>query len=131
MASSRRKSAAIALAVVGIAGLSLASAAQLNVNSSALGAGTTVVASCDDAVDVDFTTAYATGSYQASAITVSDIADTCEGQLIRVTVTAGSTVVVSDVVASKTIADGETSVTFPFAAQAAKDIDGVSIVIAG
>ena len=58
MASARRKSAALALAVVGVAGLSLASAATLNVNSQTLGAGTTIVASCDDAVDVAFTSSY-------------------------------------------------------------------------
>ena len=53
-----RKSAAIALAVVGVAGLSLASAAQLTVNSSSLGAGTSVVASCDDAITVGYSTIY-------------------------------------------------------------------------
>ena len=39
MANNRRKSAAIALAVIGIAGLSLASASQLTVNSNDLHAG--------------------------------------------------------------------------------------------
>lgn len=131
MASSRRKSAAIALAVVGIAGLSLASAATLNINASALGAGTEVVASCDaDGVKVGFTTVYATAGYQANAITVSGIdAVTCLNQQIRVTVADGSTVVLAD--ATDVIGAGETSLTFPFTAYDAEGIDSVSIVIAG
>jgi len=55
MASTRRKSAAIALAVVGIAGLSLAAAAQLTVSSATLGAGSVVVTSCDSAVSLTYT----------------------------------------------------------------------------
>jgi len=56
MASTRRKSAAIALAVIGVAGLSLAAAAQLNINSTTLAAGTTLVAACDtDGIAVDYT----------------------------------------------------------------------------
>ena len=55
-----RKSAAIALAVVGVAGLSLASAAQLTINNSSLGAGTSVVAPCDKTgITVGYTNTYA------------------------------------------------------------------------
>src|SRR5659263_248485 len=39
-----RKSLAVALAIVGVAGLSMASAAQLNVTSDTVAAGTSVVA---------------------------------------------------------------------------------------
>ena len=52
MASTRRKSAAIALAVVGIAGLSLASAATLNVTAGTIQAGTDDQANCQAAVAV-------------------------------------------------------------------------------
>jgi len=55
MASTRRKAAAAGLAVIGIAGLSLAAAAQLTVNTSQLAAGSTIVTGCDTSVDVDYT----------------------------------------------------------------------------
>ena len=55
MANNRRKSAAIALAVIGIAGLSLASASTLTVNSSSIAAGTVAVTGCDTAVNVGYT----------------------------------------------------------------------------
>ena len=56
MASTRRKSAAIAIAIIGVAGLSLAAAATLNINSNSLAAGSTLVAACDtDSIAVDYT----------------------------------------------------------------------------
>lgn len=55
MASTRRKAAAAGLAVIGIAGLSLAAAAQLTVNTSQLAAGSAIVTGCDTSVDVDYT----------------------------------------------------------------------------
>lgn len=132
MASTRRKSAAIALAVVGIAGLSLASAATLTVNAGSLGAGTTTLdAACDAAVDADFTTVFnaTTGAYDVDSLTVSGIDDTaCAGQTIRVTVTdtTTSTIVLDD--ASTTV----TAASLPFAldsdAPAADDFD-IAIVI--
>ncbi|WP_149203798.1 hypothetical protein [Actinotalea subterranea] len=92
MASTRRKSAAIALAVVGIAGLSLASAAQLTVNTSTLQAGKVAVGKCDDnGVKVDYTSAFAAGSYNATGLSVTDIAAACDGGTIKVTVIAGGT----------------------------------------
>jgi hypothetical protein len=95
MASSKnRKAAALALAVVGVAGLSIASAAQLNVGSAQLGAGQSVVASCQpgtaaaDAIKVSFDTAYASGAkaYNASAMTLSNINAACAGQNYKVNV---------------------------------------------
>src|SRR5665647_1888349 len=80
--SKGRKSAAIALAIVGVAGLSLASAAQLTVNSASLGAGTSVVASCDtDGIAVTYTNVYnaATGVYNTSAVQLTGIAPACNG----------------------------------------------------
>ena len=127
MASIRRKSAAVALAVVGIAGLTLASAAQLNINSASLGAGTEVVASCDtDGVDVGFETAYGTVGYNATDVNVTDIAATCDGQDIAITLTDAGGVVeeVTGVVSG-------TSFTAAITDYDAELITGVSIVIHG
>ena len=136
MASIRRKSAAVALAVVGVAGLTLASAAQLNINSESLGAGTEVVASCDETgVDVGFTTAWdATNNdgYNASAVSIENIDDTCAGQEIAVTLLDGTTVIEEftgtlPALAAWTGTFSDTLTT----AYDAELIDGVSIVIHG
>jgi hypothetical protein len=123
MASTRRKSAAIALAVVGIAGLALASAAQLTVNTASLGAGVGVVASCDDEVDVTYTTNLDAGEYVVDEITVSDIAEGCAGQTMQVAV--DGTEVFSGVL------DASGSETFAVAGVTAADLTNIAIVIAG
>lgn len=92
MASTRRKAAAAALAVVGIAGLSLASAAQLNVNSASLGAASEIVASCQPeggpAINVGFDNDYSVASlgYRTSAVELSDVAAACAGLPVSITV---------------------------------------------
>ena len=83
-----RKSLAIALGIVGIAGLSMASAAQLTVASSTVAAGTVAVSGCDAAVSVNYTTAWATGGYQVTSINVTGIdATACAGLTVRATLT--------------------------------------------
>jgi hypothetical protein len=60
-----RKVLAVALGIMGIAGLSLASASQLNITATqniAVGTGS-FTAACDTAVDVSYTYSIATGKY--------------------------------------------------------------------
>ncbi|GAA4695662.1 hypothetical protein [Nocardioides conyzicola] len=67
----------------------VASAASIgSVNSTDLGAGTTVVASCDSSIDVDYTTSYDSteGGYKVATITLSGLAAACIGQDVTVTV---------------------------------------------
>ena len=126
MASTRRKSAAIALAVVGVAGLSLASAAQLTVTSGALGAGTQVVASCDtDGIAVDFDPTYAAGGYAATTVTLNGVAAGCAGQTYRVQLTGASGALGAEVTGPV----AGTSVTIPVTGVAAADVTGVAVVI--
>jgi hypothetical protein len=81
-----RKSLAVALAIVGVAGLSMASAAQLNVTSDTVAAGTSVVAACDtDGVSVAYTTGFLTGSYRVTGVTISGIAPACVGRTLDFT----------------------------------------------
>ena len=95
MASTRRKAAAAGLAVIGIAGLSLAAAAQLNVTSDRLGAGAVEVTSCDPTVNL----AYVVDGLDVDTVTVEGVDNSaagCLGQTIEVTVEgqdAGSAVV--------------------------------------
>lgn len=67
----------------------VASAATIgSVNSTDLGAGTTVVASCDSSVDVDYTTSYDSteGGYKVATVTLSNLANACIGQDVTLTV---------------------------------------------
>lgn len=85
-----RKALAVALGIMGVAGLSLASASQLNITPSqniAVGT-TTFVAACDDAVSVSYT--YDTvGFTNYTDLVVSGINQTapnkCEGKTLKYT----------------------------------------------
>jgi hypothetical protein len=83
-----RKSLALALAVVGVAGLSMASAAQLTVNSTDVVAGVDTISSCDDGVTVSYTPTYDAGipGYVVNSVTIGDLNGTCTGT-VSVTVT--------------------------------------------
>jgi len=90
MASTRRKSAAIALAVIGVAGLSLAAAATLSVNSATVQAGVSVFTDCQPAatpITVGYTTAYSASTYKVTDVTLSGVDAACAGKAVRVTLT--------------------------------------------
>lgn len=131
MASSRRKSTAIALAVVGVAGLSVASAAQLNVDSSALGAANEVVAACQDAeIQIGFANQYdaTLAGYETAAVTLSGVLATCAGQSIQVTLASEDGTALAS--GSATAAVGTNTVALSGAVDA-ESIDHVAVVIAG
>ena len=86
--TTRRKVVALTVAALGIAGLGLASAAQLNVTATQLGAGTSVVASCDtDGVKVAFANGFdvAAKGYAVKQVTVSGISENCANQKLDLT----------------------------------------------
>lgn len=127
-----RKSAAVALAVVGAAGLSLAAAAQLNLGTGSLGAGTTVVATCQDEgtpIDVNFESNFVPGSdagYEASSLSLSSISPECNGLKYKVTLSdAGGSVLGSE--ATGTVSG--TSVTVPLSGVPADEVSNVAVVI--
>lgn len=135
MASSKnRKAAALALAVVGVAGLSIASAATLNVGSAQLGAGQTIVASCQPtgtgapAIAVNFTTEFSSSlkTYEAKSVELTNIAPACSQLKYKVTVNGTEkTGTLSTIAASST---GSLSVALPAATEAA-NITDVAVVI--
>jgi len=87
MASTRRKAAAIAIAVIGVAGLSLAAAAQLNITSDSLGAGSIDVGACDtDGIAVDYTVLGA----NVTEVLLSGVAAACDTDDFSVTLTGTS-----------------------------------------
>jgi hypothetical protein len=102
-ASTRRKVGALGLAVVGLAGLSIASAAQLNITSDTLAAGSTTVAACQTSgpIRATFTTSW-TGTpaaYRATAVVLSGIDYACNGASVKVTL-PGTTPAVSELSAA-------------------------------
>lgn len=131
-AANGRKTAAIALGVVGIAGLSIAAAAQLNLGTSTLGAGTTVVASCqpeDTPIGVAFESSFASGDdagYKASSLNLTSIDAACEGLNYKVTLTDSAGAVLGDE-ATGTVSGA--SVTVPLTDVSAEDVSNVSVVI--
>ncbi len=121
-----RKSLAIALGIVGVAGLSMASAAQLSVTSNDVSAGTADVVSCDtDGVTVSYTTAFAATQYEVSDIDVTGVAAACVGDTISITVrnSGGTTIFTgSQVVSGTTESFGSVDV-------AAEDVEDVDVAI--
>lgn len=84
--STTRKGLAIGLAAIGIAGLSLASAAQLNLTGGQLQAGTVAVQSCQTAaIPVTFTSIYtvASSGYTVSTVRLSAVEAGCVGKPVK------------------------------------------------
>lgn len=134
----RRKVVALTVAGLGIAGLGLASAAQLNLTAGALGAGTTVVASCDnDGVAVAFTNAFAAAAkgYTVTEVKLSGVAAACAGQTVKVDLlntdpTDGSVgASLGQVTATVGTSGGNVTLAVPGPVKAA-DVKGVAVVIA-
>ena len=136
-----RKSAAIALAVVGVAGLSLASAAQLNINDSSLGAGNSIVTSCQPMtgtgatpITVSYTTTWTTTTpfgYKTTAVNLGAIATACAGKTLNLTVvdSTGAALATAATVTIPSTVLNPTVVTIP--GTDPKLISGVSVVISG
>lgn len=128
MPSTRRKSVAIALAVVGVAGLSLASAAQLTLGTASLGAGSEVVAACQPAgteITVGFEPAYAAGGYSAGRVVLGDVAAACAGQAYLITLTGADGVLGGEL--SGTVSGD--SISHAVAGIGADDVTGIAVVI--
>jgi len=131
--NNRRKGLAVALAVVGIAGLSLASASQLTLSTSAtLQAGVEDLAKCQGTtpVTVSFgepTWSGATESFGVTSATFGNIAAACAGLNYKyVILDAGGDTLASD---SSTI--GGTSVAPTFTSIDAADVEAVALTIYG
>ncbi len=133
MASTRRKSAAIALAVVGIAGLSLASAATLSLTSSSVQAGSTTFVACQATpVSVAYTTAWngTANAYQTTAVTVSGITAGCNSKSILVTLTDSAGASLHEF-SGATGTTGSVTLSSPAATVNPASILGVAAVISG
>lgn len=136
-----RRLAAAVLAVVGLAGLTIASAAQLNLTGDSLGAGTTVVATCQGAgtITVGYTTGWnatAPAAYKVSVVTFSGVNAGCVGRAYRVQLLNASSAALGAEITGTVpaLGGGGTFSTAPILAgsqQRAQDIGGVALVIVG
>lgn len=127
--NSSRKSLAVALAIVGVAGLSMASAAQLTVDSNTVAAGVDVVAACDASVTVAYGTAFSGGVYVVNSVTIGDLgAGACTGRTVDVTLMDGADGEL-DSGSSATIAALDTSVTISGLSADAETLEGIAVVI--
>lgn len=111
----------------------VASAATLGtVDSTDLGAGTSVVASCDtDGIDVSYTTSFSAGEYKVTAVTLDGVDANCDGQDVKVTLYdaantpqgAGSSSAVTFTAGTAVVGIGTPA--------SAEDTTGVAVVISG
>ncbi|WP_062136253.1 hypothetical protein [Demequina aestuarii] len=88
----KRKFAAVALALVGVAGLSVASAATLTVDAGdEVAIGTDTFAACDtDGVTVDYTYAPVGSAFQIADLSVGAIDTDCNGEDIQVVLSSSA-----------------------------------------
>ncbi|HEV7567643.1 MAG: hypothetical protein JWP70_2210 [Leifsonia sp.] len=90
--STSLKFAAVAIGVAGIVGLTISSAASLNLSGGSVGAGSSVVASCQTSgpIGVTFTNVYtpAVSGYTVTSVKLSGVDAACLGQQLKVSLTA-------------------------------------------
>lgn len=138
--SQRRRFVAVVLGVVGVAGLSIASAAQLNLSSSPVGAGTTIVATCQSTgtITVSFPTAWnatAPAAYRVTSVTLSNVNASCANRPYRIQLLDASGVALgTELTGNLTPLTGgvfTTPIIPSGSQQRAQDLGGVAVVIQG
>ena len=133
--SRRQAIFALALGLVGVGGV-LASAASLNIANSTLGAGTTVIASCDtNGVSLVYTNTYvpSAGRYNTSAVTVNGLNNVCDTKRLDITLKQNTGAVLgSGSILSLSLPIGTTSATVAISPAAnANLVRGAAVVISG
>lgn len=128
--NNRRKVLAVALGVVGVAGLSLAAASQLSLSvNSNLQAGVEVLADCQTAVvGVEFDSpAWNAGQFDVDGATLSSIDAACDGLEYTLVVLGAADAELAS--ASGTVSG--TSIAAAFTAVDAEGVEGVALTIFG
>lgn len=135
----RRRFAAAVLAIVGVAGLGIASAAQLNLSGSPISAGSTIISSCQTSgtITVTFPTAFSAtpspAAYRVSAVTLTNVSATCNTKAYRLQLLNNSGAALgtgTEVTGSLTVSGGVATITLTNQ-PLASDVGGVAIVIQG
>jgi hypothetical protein len=121
-----RKSLAVALAIVGVAGLSMASAAQLTVSSDEIVAGVDTFTGCDNAVSVSYNTSFSGGAFNVDDVVVDGVDAACAGLTITVEVLDNSNASIESL--SATAVSGTNTISAAGTTDAA-DVYGVAVEI--
>jgi hypothetical protein len=126
---------AASLGFVAFAG-SLASAASLSVTPRRLGAGTSVVASCDtNGVTTRFVTTYvpASRAHRVSRVVISGLSNTCHRKRLQLTLKrANGASLRQQIVASLNLPTGTTTANVTVGGTVlASNVDGIAIIITG
>ncbi|GIG22567.1 hypothetical protein Cch01nite_32910 [Cellulomonas chitinilytica] len=123
-----------ALAVVGLTGLSVATASQLTLTSASMQAGVVAVTGCQTGdVTVAYTYAYDAGttSYRVATVALSGIATGCQNKAIRVTLVSAAGASLVELTGT-TAAGGTTTLTAPATPVVrAEDVAKVAAVVSG
>jgi hypothetical protein len=120
------------IAVAGIVGGgTYGFAATLGVSSDNLGAGSTVVASCDtDGITADYTAVYSASAnaYQVTTVELGGVAATCDTQQVQITLSGAANASLNETVATVAQASGAQTITLS-APVAASAVTGLHVVI--
>lgn len=118
-----------------------AAASLGTITSDKVGADDTTVASCDtNGVTTDYTTAYnttTTAGYKVDTVVVSGIADACDGQTMKITLTGASNATLAEATATVDVnstanpADTGDSISILSQNALAESVQGIHIVISG
>lgn len=139
LGTARQRLLAASLAIVGVAGLGIASAAQLNLTSAPLGAGSTIVATCQStgtiavAFPAAWNTTQAPAAYRVSSVTLSNVNANCAGKPYRLQLLNNSGVALgAELTGNLSLTGGAATITIAAANQPlAADLGGVALVIQG
>ncbi|WP_066585459.1 hypothetical protein [Cellulomonas timonensis] len=130
----RRKTAAVSMAVLGVAGLALASAATLNLEGGTLAANTVVVASCQPTgtpISVGFDDSFAASAsnpgYNVSGVKLKDVDAACAGKAVKADLIDASGASLGQV--TGVASAGAVSLGAPSASVSASAVAKVSVVI--
>jgi hypothetical protein len=125
---------AAALGVVGVVGLSVASASQLTLTSASMQAGVVAVTGCQTGdVTVAYTYAYDAGttSYRVATVALQGIATGCQSKAVRVTLVAASGASLVELTGTAA-ASATTTLTAPASPVVrAEDVAKVAAVVTG
>ena len=133
----RRRFLALTLAVVGVAGLGIASAAQLTLTSAPLGAGSAIVATCQSSgtIDVGFTVAWSSNAYRVTEVKLSNVNAGCNGKAYQLQMLQGAApsqvALGANLTGTLAVTGGNATITVTGTQPLAADVTGVALVIQG
>lgn len=139
--ATRRRTAAFSFLLgVGIAGVGVASAASLGgLDADTLGAGNSVVAVCDDTIDVSWADGStspvfsgnatpANSTFNVSAIKITNVSNDCEGLTVKVVAANSSNTALANANTTVALSGGSQTIALSGAVNS-KNISAVALTI--